>query len=487
MLFQDDINDPARISVLKTGATKALLINPPIYDTQYWAHWSQPHGLLKVAAWLKEIGYRDLWLIDCLATDEKRTVRYRVDRQRTVLRGDMIKTSYMYGMSLDDLRAQIQRLCAEKFTPEEVWITSIMTYWWESTRDVVQIVLEELPHAAIRIGGVYPSLAPWHAEERIAALAPERITIVQGEIYAASDYPTDLSLYDAQHSFHGRVPDFALITGSRGCPFNCAYCAQLQLNSGMRRVRHRPASAIADDIEDKYRRYGVREFAFYEDNLLIAKDDFKALMEEIINRGLHIRLFAPEGMEPRLVDDDLMRLMSRAGFQKVHLALETIDEGISRGWNRKHARFSQFERAVEIAKKHFANGKQEGVNAFVLFGLPDDDLQAIVNTALYAAQHAGSVIPMLFTPVPGSQMFEQFKDYLLGERRWDLQHLNGKLLPFLEYNQQHRYPNLKGTDYLRLEAFMAHLNGGKVRSQSFSFGDDGPVARAFRRTLAAVE
>ena len=486
MLFQDDINDQTKSDALKTGATKALLINPPIYDTQYWARWSQPHGLLKVAAWLKQIGYSHLWLIDCLATDEKRQVRYRVDRQRAVLRDDMVKTSYAYGMSLDELRAQIRRLCAEQFTPEEVWITSIMTYWWESTRDVVQIVLEELPHAQIRIGGVYPSLAPRHAEERIAALAPERIAVVQGEIYAASDLPTDLSLYDARHSFHGRVPGFALITGSRGCPFDCAYCAQLQLNANIRRVRHRSAKDVADEIEDKCRRHGVREFAFYEDNLLIVKHEFMAVMEEIITRGLRIRLFAPEGMEPRLVDDELMSLMSRAGFQKIHLALETMDEEISRGWGRKHAHFSQFERAVDVCRKHFAGGKQEGVNAFVLFGVPDEDLQAVVNTALYAAQFAGSVIPMLFTPVPGSRMFSQFEDYLLTERQWDLHQLNGKRLPFLEYNRR-LYPNLKASDYLKLEALMAHLNQGKVRSQAFAFGADAPVARAFRATLAAVE
>jgi hypothetical protein len=54
---------------------------------------------------LKQIGYTRLWLIDCLATDEKHQVRYRVDRQRAVLRDDMIKTSYSYGMSLADLRA----------------------------------------------------------------------------------------------------------------------------------------------------------------------------------------------------------------------------------------------------------------------------------------------------------------------------------------------------------------------------------------------
>jgi hypothetical protein len=41
---------------LLIGAKRALLINPPIYDTQYWAHWSQPHGLLKVATWLRNQG-----------------------------------------------------------------------------------------------------------------------------------------------------------------------------------------------------------------------------------------------------------------------------------------------------------------------------------------------------------------------------------------------------------------------------------------------
>ena len=50
----DDIHDPARSGALQTGATKALLINPPIYDTQYWAQWAQPYGLLRIGALLKK-------------------------------------------------------------------------------------------------------------------------------------------------------------------------------------------------------------------------------------------------------------------------------------------------------------------------------------------------------------------------------------------------------------------------------------------------
>src|SRR5436189_3955184 len=45
---------------------RALLFQPPVYDTQYYPDWSQPSGLLKVSTWLrKELKY-ETRLIDCL-------------------------------------------------------------------------------------------------------------------------------------------------------------------------------------------------------------------------------------------------------------------------------------------------------------------------------------------------------------------------------------------------------------------------------------
>lgn len=182
--------------------------------------------------------------------------------------------------------------------------------------------------------------------------------------------------------------------------------------------------------------------------------------------------------------------MRATGFRKLHLALETIDNEIARGWNRKQATIEAFERAVEVAKKAgWAVGSQD-LNAFVIFGLPDEDLQVTINTALYASQKVGSVIPMLFTPVPGSILFRQHEDYLFSPRapdgeRWDLQDLNGKLLPFLEYNQQ-KYPWLRASDYLRLESFMMHLNNSKVRTRPFNFASAHPVSRVFRNVLSDV-
>ena len=53
-----------------------------MYDTQYWAHWSLPYGLLRVASWLRNMGYV-LKLIDCLdAANEKRTVAKKMRKVR---------------------------------------------------------------------------------------------------------------------------------------------------------------------------------------------------------------------------------------------------------------------------------------------------------------------------------------------------------------------------------------------------------------------
>src|SRR4051812_36078067 len=87
------------------GGKKALLIHPPIYDTQYWAYWAQPHGLLKVATWLKDNNYSDLRLLDCLATDENREVKSTQKGKVEV--GNIKRIMKHFGWSLDKLEAEL--------------------------------------------------------------------------------------------------------------------------------------------------------------------------------------------------------------------------------------------------------------------------------------------------------------------------------------------------------------------------------------------
>src|SRR5207248_1365999 len=59
------------------GQMRALLVQPPVYDTQYYAEWSMPSGLLKLSTWLRELGY-DLRLVDCLYPDSKGEVKQEI-------------------------------------------------------------------------------------------------------------------------------------------------------------------------------------------------------------------------------------------------------------------------------------------------------------------------------------------------------------------------------------------------------------------------
>jgi radical SAM superfamily enzyme YgiQ (UPF0313 family) len=154
---------------------------------------------------------------------------------------------------------------------------------------------------------------------------------------------------------------------------------------------------------------------------------------------------------------------------------------VTKAWNRRHSHAELFEKAVKIC--HEANFKLHNmeVNAFILFGMPDENLADVVNTMFYASERVGGIVPMLFTPVPGSIMFEQYRGYLFDEMGFDLHHLNGKLYPFLHYNFGRKGIRLE--DYIALESLAFRLNA-KAMGQTFRLAPENKVYQALRKVLA---
>jgi hypothetical protein len=74
----------------------------------------------------------------------------------------------------------------------------------------------------------------------------------------------------------------------------------------------------------------------------------------------------------------------------------------------------------------------------------EEDLQAVYDTVVFASSRVGSVIPMLFTPVPNTPLYDGYKSYI-DDQGFDLHHLNGKLMPFLAYNKR-SYRDLSAVD-----------------------------------------
>ena len=506
----------------------ALLISPPVYDSQYWGRWSLPYGLLRVATWLRTKGYV-LKLIDCLEADNpKRTVQKKMRKVRKLCStveyqpqdigktwsqfrpGEDEKIEYCFGLPTEELRKRLKAIKSRARSareslfdtnvfpePDEIWISSIMTYWWESTRDVIAVCREVFPKAVIRVGGIYPTLAPEHAIANLGLRDPlhiqgreldplsldqqSRDIIVSATIPDANPLPLDLSLYTEDGTGEpepgGQLPQYTILTTSRGCPFKCAYCAANILNEG-RRVWVREFASAYEEVKHRFSQ-GIREFCFYEDNLLLGKSNFLELLQRIADDPDldGIELHAPEGIEVRLLHPSVVSLMRRAGFKKLYLPLESVNAKMQKQWDRTHTNMDKFFYALENATEAGYKLHTQDINCFVLFGLPDEDLQAVYDTLVFASSRVGSVIPMLFTPVPNTPMFEIYRDYL-EEKGFDFQHLNGKLLPFLDYNRR-KYPELSPKDYFALEGLMWRVNA-KVRSESFNLGGESRVSQAFR-------
>lgn len=512
-----------------THHRSALLISPPIYDVQYWAQWSLPYGLLRVASWLKQNGYT-LKLIDCLEANQSRKARKSSRKVRRVCSTDEHvppkwqgyspkedeRIEFCYGMPAEELKLRLLKLKKSASReqpslfeqtafpePDEIWISSIMTYWWESTRDVVAVCREVFPDAAIRVGGIYPTLIPNHAIENLGLEDPlhlqgreldladpeqlSRDLVVSGTIPEANPLPLALELYQedgaGEPEDKAKLPDYTILTASRGCPFTCAYCSANILNEG-RRVWLRDHELTFAEIKHWFSQ-GIREFCFYEDNLLLGWKSFAELLRLVIDdrelRG--IEFHAPEGIEVRLLHPEVTQLMREAGFKRIYFPLETINTKMATDWGRTHTNMEKFFYGFENSVEAGYRTRCQDLNCFILFGLPDEDLQAVYDTVTFASTRVGSVIPMLFTPVPSTPMFDTYKPYL-DEKGFDLHHLNGKLLPFLDYNRR-KYPQLSSRDYTALEALMWRLNA-KVRESSFDIGGPGRVASLFREAVLRV-
>lgn len=456
------------------GSPSILLFNPFVYDVQYWARWSQPAGLLRLSTYLKSMGCT-VRLIDCMEANTRGLVpktRRRTDNGEpcVFIRDEVSKVVWHYGLTIPQVEERLAALRDSDHPPEVIFVGSIMTYWWESTRDAVRLLRRYFPEAQIVVGGIYPTLAPDHADQFI----DEADYIFQGELIAASDCPTDLTLYE-------RPPTYAIIATSRGCPWDCDYCAARTLNGGSSKLRTRSAEHVVDEIQDKVDQFGIRHFGFYEDNALARRGHLQSVLELILERGLNLDLYAPEGFETRMLNVELLRVMKRAGFRKIHLPFEmlTVEANLIR--NRRHASTASFDAALAAAVEAGFKLRTEEINAFVLFGLPDERLEDVMDSVLYIHHEVGSVIPMLFTPVPGTNLYRQHEQYLRQEMGWDLHNLNGKLLPFLEYNRRHR-PELRAQDYLDLEALMSVLNNGKFMSRAVNLCGDALPSSTFRTT-----
>lgn len=114
---------------------------------------------------------------------------------------------------------------------------------------------------------------------------------------------------------------------SRGCPHNCDFCNVTQLFG--RRWRTKSAEQIVAELDGLYDIGWRGTVTLVDDNLI---GNRKRLREELLpaliqwRRGKQGMTFSTQVTIDLADDEDLMRMMVRAGFDAVFVGIETLDE-----------------------------------------------------------------------------------------------------------------------------------------------------------------
>ncbi|MBG0791008.1 MAG: radical SAM protein [Desulfovibrionaceae bacterium] len=390
---------------------RILGINPWITDFAAFNLWSRPVGLLACLDMVRTAG-ASVALVDCLDplwadTAWPKSGRYGTGHYPKHAIKPPAPLAFMdrrysrYGLDPDAVR---EALAALDPKPAAVLVTTIMTYWYPGALDILDLCAELWPDTPRILGGGYATLCGGHAERHANAHRlqgplerPDNWTAFWGMIdFEAPQLPENAGLSLALDLYTD--PGYSVILGSRGCPFACDYCASHALYPQFTQGEH---ESIAASIRAEYGR-GVRDFAFYDDALLINPDRWLwPVLDEIANTCPGLRLHTPNAMHIRRLSANVCRRLKRAGMTTVRLGLETTDFG-----HRSDVKLTRAEWEAGARNLVDAGFDLNDIGVYILFGLPGQDMDSVSRAVDHVRAHGFRPHLAHYTPIPGSPMFE---------------------------------------------------------------------------------
>jgi magnesium-protoporphyrin IX monomethyl ester (oxidative) cyclase len=199
---------------------------------------------------------------------------------------------------------------------------------------------------------------------------------------------------------------WTIMTTSRGCPYRCVFCTNFIVWG--RTWRGRSPKNVVDELESVVKTYGVKQIDFYDENMTFDKKRMADICDQIVERGLHIEWFTPNGIRADTLDETLLRKMKRAGCRKIRVAPES---GVQRVVNEvigKCLDLKAVENAVILCKKVGIK-----VGCFFVLGLIGETKADIEETIKFAYKlrrlGADSLIFSIAMPIYGTALYDQAK------------------------------------------------------------------------------
>lgn len=352
-------------------------------------------------------------------------VELGLSRQRLEAAGHCVSLvdAHLFDLSLSDIAAELRG-----FRPDMAVVTTAPTYlFWRcappelrvpqelirAVRDLVRCIVAVGPHGSTTPRTALRKLAAdivvmGECEVTLAHLAAGERDIpglcfkenghirVNGGPQAAPfvdqpplRWPDE---YVARHHHHHHRFDAAPqgpgaeVEASRGCPYNCTFCAKQNFRD---KYRKRPTASVLDEVY-ALQRQGV-EYIYFIDEIFLPNAE---LLQGLVGRGLKF------GVQTRvdLWKPEMLALLGRAGCVSAECGVESLTaEGREALAKRCKMTTEQLADRLTVAKRHISFVQAN------LIEMPQDEGEAVQQwraRMLAAGVWANDPVPLF--PYPGS-------------------------------------------------------------------------------------
>jgi anaerobic magnesium-protoporphyrin IX monomethyl ester cyclase len=214
----------------------------------------------------------------------------------------------------------------------------------------------------------------------------------------------DYSIFDEEHlwrPFIGQTRKTGFVELTRGCPYNCTFCANRQLNEiykDERVIRTRDIDQFIEEVNYLKEKYTLEQFFFCDENFLSNKhlDEFTNKWESQIGTPFMVQTRI-ESIKP-----DKLEKLKRAGCNTIAIGIESGSEEFRRNMlNRQYSNdkvMYAFQCCREAGIRSTANN---------IIGFPRESEEQIIETiALNRVCTPDSVSIAIFGPYRGSELYK---------------------------------------------------------------------------------
>ena len=211
----------------------------------------------------------------------------------------------------------------------------------------------------------------------------------------------DRELFGLQRSIDKYGLGQIRVMTTRGCPYQCTYCANKRISKTQPGcyVRFRSAMHIMDELNYLDERYRFKEIFFDDDIFMMDKTvrmEFCRRYPEEIGKPFVF------GGRVEICNEEMLKELKTAGGRRIDFGVESGNEELRRNILKRNMTNRQILEATKMAK---AVGFQ--VKTLNIVGLPEETVEKYLDTVRLNREIKPDVVSIsVFYPYPGTELYD---------------------------------------------------------------------------------